>query len=131
MLLLCVLDAVRVAAEDAVPWEACGLIDSNGNLIKCENVAKNRATQFRISPEEFKRKSRNKEIVGVYHSHVDGGAYISVLDREGMTLAGGGLYVVASVVNGVGKEVKVWNYKDGNFTPVAIPGRGNGNGKQT
>lgn len=129
MLLTCIVDEVRRAAEDAVPWEACGLIEETGRLIKCENVAKDRAKQFRISPEEFKRACRGRNIVGVYHSHVNGGAYVSVHDRAGMPF--NGLYVVASVVNSVGKEVKVWNYKDSKFTPVAIPGQGNDNGQQT
>ncbi|VVB51949.1 Prokaryotic homologs of the JAB domain protein [uncultured archaeon] len=128
MLLTCVVDAVRMAAEDAAPFEACGLITADGFLVKCVNVAKDRARQFRISPDEFKLAGRRRKIVGVYHSHVNGGAYVSVHDRDGMSFEG--LYVVASVMDGVGREVKVWNFKDGKFTPVTVPGRQTANGKQ-
>ena len=129
MLLTALVDAVRMAAEDAVPFEACGLITDSGALVKCENVAKDRARQFCISPDEYRRAAKRMKIVGVYHSHVNGGAYVSVHDRDGMGFAG--LYVVASVMHGVGREVKVWNHKDGKFTPVTIPGQGKDNGQQT
>lgn len=115
------IDSIKNAAEQGCPFEVCGLIDDDGKLIACTNSAQDRTRAFYIHPEEFKRVARNRNVVGVYHSHVDQGAYISEHDKTGMTFSG--LYVVVSVIEGVGRELKVWLYKDSKFTPVSIPER--------
>jgi len=114
-----VLEAVKQHAEDTVPFECCGLIDEEGAVLRCENNSHDRTTQFLIAPHEFRRVSRGRRIAGVYHSHVEQAAYISQRDRDGMTFDG--LYVVASVMNGIAKDVKVFLFKDSKFTPVTIP----------
>lgn len=122
MLLTCVVDEVKLQAEDAVPFECCGLICEDGTLVPCENTAKDRTQHFYIAPAELRKASRGRSIVGVYHSHVGASAYVSHMDRAGMTF--NGLYLVAATgKDGACKEVKAWHHKDGKFTPVTIPGK--------
>jgi proteasome lid subunit RPN8/RPN11 len=107
-----VLSGIRAHAEDAVPFECCGLITVEGKVIRCENAARDRTTQFQIAQHQIRRAMRQHEIVGVYHSHVNQAAYISQADKDGMGWFVGKLYVVASVVNGVCRDVKVFIAKN-------------------
>lgn len=103
-------------AENDAPFECCGLIDDTGSIHRCENVAKKRGNEFLISSHEFKRSARNRKIIGVYHSHINKRAYVSQADRAGMPF--NGLYVVASVLKGVCRDVQMYLHKQGQFTKI-------------
>lgn len=105
---------VRRHAAEAYPEECCGLIDQNFKPHRCTNVAQDKRTQFRINEFDSKRVTRSGRIAGVYHSHVDQGAYVSISDRAGFTSEG--LYLVASVSLGHVAEVQAWYRRaDGKF----------------
>lgn len=108
------VEHVRRHAAEAYPEECCGLIDQDFKPRRCANVAQDKRNQFRINEFDSKRVTRSGRIAGIYHSHVDQGAYISTRDREGWSSEG--LYIVASVDAGNVAAVQVWYRKaDGVF----------------
>lgn len=111
-----ILASVKRHAEDSFPFEACGLLGTDGSTIRCANIAKSKVNSFEIADYEFRIVRRQKGISGVYHSHVDSAAYLSERDVRGWKL--NGLYIVASVIQGICKQIRVWHVKDGRFTEV-------------
>lgn len=116
-----IIAEVRKHAEDTVPFECCGVIDLDGHVIRCANQAKNRETSFLIPAHEMRRIMRRigfRGFAGVYHSHVNQGAYVSAADENGIAFPG--LYLVASVVNGVCKTVNCFHW-NGQYFSIVMP----------
>lgn len=114
-----IIAAIKKHAEDATPYECCGLIDVDGNVIRCGNMAKNREREFLISSSEVVHVSRRcRGLAGVYHSHVNQGAYISAADARSVPFTG--LYIVASVMNGVCKTVNCFHW-NGQYFSIVLP----------
>lgn len=84
--------------ENCWPEEACALLIGKRSDIQnwtvtgveiAENVAKNRAVKFEISPQtminlEMKYLRQEQEIIGVFHSHPEGKATLSNADKKSM-----------------------------------------------
>jgi proteasome lid subunit RPN8/RPN11 len=66
----------------------------------------------------IKRQAGFLGFAGVYHSHVNQGAYISAADESGIAFTG--LYIVASVINGVCKTVKCFHW-NGQYFSIVMP----------
>lgn len=131
--------------------EVCGfLVRREGELdvVPVENVADR---YHAADPVAFPRTSRDSflmdpraqlrvhqelaagggEIVAVYHSHVEAGAYFSEKDRadavvDGLQLLPGAEYLVLGVREGRVTEVKRFRYEAGSFVeiPPGSPRRG-------
>jgi proteasome lid subunit RPN8/RPN11 len=133
---LCEADAAR---------EACGFVVRRGGalvVVPVENVADRYHAQ---DPAAFPRTSRESylmdprallrvhrelsasggEIVAVYHSHVEAGAYFSAKDREdaaveGVQLLPGADYLVFGLRGGRVTEVKRFAFEGGDFVEVPL-----------
>jgi proteasome lid subunit RPN8/RPN11 len=69
------IKAILKHAEDGYPEEICGVVVVNGKTetyVKCENIAGDKTTGFKISPQSFADADDLGEIVGIVHSHPDG-----------------------------------------------------------
>jgi len=81
--------AIRKHAESDYPNEACGVIVKVGKsevYIPCENIAKDKTQDFKISPIDYAMAEEEGEIVGIFHSHPDGTAVPSKYDRACMSV---------------------------------------------
>lgn len=68
-------------AAKASPHEACGLLLDDGRVYPCANVAGNPACHFEIDPLDQAAAEQLGQVVGVWHSHPDGTAEPSLIDR--------------------------------------------------
>lgn len=79
------------AAVAAFPEEACGLIVATGKnkytLRVCRNASPHPETEFLITPDDQIATERDHNIVGVFHSHVNGTANPSDADRAGCEMS--------------------------------------------
>lgn len=101
------LEEIRQHAQDALPFECCGIIDGEGVVHRCENVAANRYRYFRILTSEIRAITRRKGLLAVYHSHVDVPVYISSEDYEGFH-GGAAFYIIVSSKHGVVGQPEVF-----------------------
>lgn len=78
-----------IAAHAAVcfPHECCGLI-VNGDYWPCENVSTDPAGQFEIDPKTFAKMEEHGNIEAIVHSHPNGVALASELDKHQIELHG-------------------------------------------
>lgn len=121
------LDAIAAHAKACCPSEACGLLVGRQTAIARAVPCVNHQDRFHEKlPDDFPRDSRTayymdyrdiervdaearktgEQIIGIFHSHIDCGAYFSAEDRV-VALMGGGepafpdfVQIVASIVNG-------------------------------
>jgi|10_taG_2_1085330.scaffolds.fasta_scaffold00617_3 proteasome lid subunit RPN8/RPN11 len=59
---------------ETFPNECCGiisLVNGKHQLIKCENVARDRQNNFQISARDYLKASRQGGVKAYYHSHTD------------------------------------------------------------
>ncbi|MDZ7829899.1 MAG: M67 family metallopeptidase [Halofilum sp. (in: g-proteobacteria)] len=117
------LRTIREHAEAAWPHEACGLLEGHAagrflrvrRVIACRNEHEDPAHRYRIDPETFLRAERAAErverrVVGVWHSHPHGEAYLSDTDRA--EAWPGWSYLVAGVTNGSMQALRAWFIDD-------------------
>ena len=74
-------------AISAAPYEACGFVMENGDIIEIRNVAVNRMRQFRMDCQEMVEKliDRDDFITAVWHTHPGGNPNPSVKDLESIS----------------------------------------------
>ncbi|MBJ9984423.1 C40 family peptidase [Acinetobacter sp. S40] len=77
---------VKASAEH-YPFEMCGVVIA-GEFIQCENVSDDAQNHFEISPLELARLEDRGEIQAYVHSHPDGTATASPLDKHQIELHG-------------------------------------------
>jgi proteasome lid subunit RPN8/RPN11 len=123
-----VLQAIAAHAQACYPNECCGVLlgDLSGCVarsVAVENMAQNPKDSYEIEPFELDRiydeaRKLNLKILGVYHSHIEVGAYFSSTDRH-LALSLGeptySLYVVASVRRGHCDEIKSFTWSGYDF----------------
>jgi proteasome lid subunit RPN8/RPN11 len=100
------MHAIRTHAEDACPFEACGVLTTTG-AIPCTNIAAVPTKRYCIASHELQRIAREHSIIGYYHSHIDAPAQYSKTDLEQANELGK-LYVIASVIGGVVTDVRTY-----------------------
>ena len=135
-----VLARLAALCEADPEREVCGLVVRRGGALEVVPVP-NAADRYHAhDPARFPRTSRDSylmdpkaqlrifkeldagggEVVAVWHSHVEVGAYFSAKDRadavvDGVQLVPGAEYLVLGVRGGRVTEVKRYRYVDGQF----------------
>jgi len=92
------LAVMKTCAEKSYPNEACGLVVRVGKksrAIECINVSATPATHFLISPQSYAQVADVGEVVGVWHTHVNGPATASPADMVGCENSEVPWYIVA------------------------------------
>jgi len=117
-----VLDRLLAEAARTVPDECCGILLGRGTLIDdlvpAANLARNPQRLFEIDPQALVDTHRSARsggpiVLGYYHSHPDGAAAPSAMDRA--QSAGDGS-VWAIVGNGA---VTFWRDEEAGFVPLS------------
>lgn len=140
------LAVVAAHAEAAYPEECCGALLGTGpgevtEAVRLTNLAaSSRPTDpdgrargardaYEVDPVELDRvhdeaAARGLQVVGVYHSHVEVGAYFSKMDQE-VALAFGDptypVYLVASARASRCDELKSFTWDGDSFVEQAVP----------
>jgi sulfur-carrier protein adenylyltransferase/sulfurtransferase len=122
------LQGIALHASESAPHECCGVLvgDSSGlvlRVVQVQNAAANAKDSYEIDPFALERiydevVKSGLWVVGVYHSHVEVGAYFSSADRR-LALDRGEptypLYVVAGVRAERCDELKAFCWDGRNF----------------
>jgi proteasome lid subunit RPN8/RPN11 len=123
-------DQVRRAASEALPRECCGLIEGtagpDGIVATALHPAKNIASgpdRFAIDPNDQFRVLRTlrdsgRTLVGCYHSHPNGRAEPSQMDRNGAGEEG-----FVWLIAGMGDQetqLQAWVWREGEFQSLPI-----------
>ncbi|OAV37887.1 Phage tail assembly protein [Moraxella catarrhalis] len=90
-------------AQDAYPNECCGLIIDE-DYYPCDNVAVNPTEHFEIDPKDFAKAESIGEIQAIVHSHPNGNAEPSEIDRVQMSIHGMDWVICAFGYHAGGKE---------------------------
>lgn len=90
-------------ALDCYPAECCGLIIDD-DYYPCDNVASNPTEHFEIDPKDFARAESMGEIQAIVHSHPNGNAEPSEVDRVQMGIHGIDWVICAFGYHADGKE---------------------------
>jgi proteasome lid subunit RPN8/RPN11 len=140
-----ILQRLAALCEADPEREACGFVVRRSGALEIAPVP-NVADQYHaLDPEHFPRTSRASylmdprtqlrllqtlerdggEVVAVWHSHVEVGAYFSAKDREdavvdGVQLVPGAEYLVLSVRGGRVDEVRRYLWREGEFVEAAV-----------
>jgi len=103
-------------AENGYPNEVCGVIIGKDDIItefkKCKNLNTTRAhDRYELDPDSFNTadewaRSRNLEIMGIYHSHPDHPSRPSETDRE--SAWPGWYYIILSIQEGKFDNFRTW-----------------------
>ncbi len=93
---------IKAHAENECPFECVGVL-AEERVIRCTNVAQDRAMRVEIAPGELQQIARRNKIVGFYHSHINGPALPSSVDTA--RWIPGVTYVIASVYTKLGGRV--------------------------
>lgn len=80
-------DDIRTHAKSCYPDECCGLIIEN-KYYPCINIASNPQCHFEIDPMQFIELSELGDIQAIVHSHPNGNAQLSSIDKQQMALHG-------------------------------------------
>lgn len=142
-----VLAAIASHAEKSYPDECCGALvgfapDRVEEAIPLQNLAaksrpkdpdgreRSARDAYEVDPRELDRvydeaEKKGQVVLGIYHSHVEVGAYFSRMDRE-VALAFGDeptypLYVVASVRAQRCDAIKSFHWEGGDFRETDLP----------
>lgn len=122
-------DRILAQAREEHPSEACGILagkrDNFGRKVlskiyPCKNVHRTPESDYLISPEETLEtfesiEEEGKEILGSYHSHIEGSAVPSEKDTELAQL--GQVYLIASLEK---KEIRAWRWTGDRFEEEKI-----------
>ncbi|KIA78990.1 hypothetical protein QR66_18410 [Chromobacterium piscinae] len=68
-------------ASEAWPEEACGVVLESGALWRCRNFSARPCEQFELDPVDYAAAEQLGRVVGIWHSHPDGTAEPSLVDR--------------------------------------------------
>lgn len=79
--------AIKNHALSCYPSECCGLVINN-IYHPCNNIAPNPSDNFEIDPVDFVELSSLGDIQAIVHSHPNGNAQLSDMDRVQMGLHG-------------------------------------------
>ncbi len=137
------LQRLAILCEADPEREACGFVVRRGGALEVVEIQNVADAYHARDPVHFPRTSRESylmeaqlrlheeldrdggEIVAVWHSHVEVGAYFSAKDRadavvDGVQLVPGAEYLVLSVRGGRVDEVRRYIWRDGEFVEAAV-----------
>ncbi len=140
------VDAMTRQAEAEYPSECCGIVtgtETNQRVHPCrnrqdelhakdpENHPRTSREAYDIDRTEMERifadaASAGEQVLVFYHSHIDCGAYFSVMDKEVQTVFGepefpAALHVILSVQQGTVREIKAFRWDGSRRDFVDIP----------
>lgn len=111
---------ILFAAENAAPYEMCGLIVHDKNyqawrseypLAICRNIADNPQTEFEIASDEFLHYERvGNPVVAIVHSHPNGEPFLSGADRQAQ-VASGLTWILAVSGSTTGTHIRCQNQR--------------------
>ncbi|MCW3835589.1 M67 family metallopeptidase [Sphingomonas canadensis] len=123
----CVAEAIQLAAAEAAPREACGLLFGDAQAITgwslTANAAADPETRFEIDPGALftalrAERGGGPRIAGFWHSHPSGDPWPSATDAQ-MAAPDGRLWLIAG-----GGQATLWRAghggEHGRFEPVAM-----------
>lgn len=90
--------ALRKAAEEAYPQEACGVVLKIGRkaeIVQCRNVAQDPVNYFVMDAEDYANAADRGEVVAIWHTHTDRSAEPSEADKVGVENSGLQWYILA------------------------------------
>lgn len=96
-------DKITAHARQEYPNECCGLV-VDGVYYPCTNIAPNPAETFEIDPADFVVLSERGQVQAIVHSHPNGNAEPSEIDRVQMSLHGVDWLICAYGVHSDGVE---------------------------
>jgi proteasome lid subunit RPN8/RPN11 len=128
------VDRLVEMAEASPAAEICGLLvgGAGGEVVPWPfaNVAATPATTFRFGPRELLGALRRLEksgdrVVAVYHSHLAGGADLSVRDLaaalvDGAPVLPGAAQLVVALEGGAARSVRAHRWSGRRFEPVDL-----------
>lgn len=126
------LDRILAHAAVAYPAECCGLLLGQGDRVQSVAAARNlyagaRCDRFEIDPLDHVRiweeaRASGHSVIGCYHSHPDGQAYPSSIDRQLARRFGGPFgYLIVGIQRGGDCEVYAGLIgDDGCISPVTL-----------
>lgn len=115
-------DLLFAEAAAAHPWECCGILTGDDDLITralpARNVHPDPARQFEIDPraliDAFKaERAGGLAVLGYYHSHPDGAARPSATDRR-QAAGDGRIWAIVA-----GDEITFWRDDPDRFSPLS------------
>lgn len=114
---------VKHYAEDAHPFECCGVVGWDGAVVPCDNAAADRTKAFLITGRDLKRvELEHGGIFGIFHSHIDASAWPSSADAAQAPV--GVPYFIVVVRRGIAREVREYILgPDRRFRPVTAYGK--------
>src|SRR5271155_2259422 len=104
-----IFEEVKRAAEDKVPFEACGVITNDGIVIVTENVFEpqsHRFTRYQVDPIVVHEQNRHDNIFGFFHSHPNGSAYPSTMDNLDASSFPGKFHLIVGMHDGKAVDVR-------------------------
>jgi len=112
-------------AQKSYPNECCGFILDSGAIFPAQNIIETlqdrsltSKTAFLIDSESWRRASE-KRIIAIYHSHTNGDANMSEIDKY--TLRWPGLsYVIIGLVDTNPTSAKLFWWEDGDLRELDI-----------
>lgn len=116
------MEALKNAANQAYPLEACGILLGEGERItgfrEAANVHAAPQTHFEIDPQALidayrAERSGGDRVLGYFHSHPHGPASPSKIDSE---MAAGDAKIWAIIGEG---EMNLWRDAPGGFQPLS------------
>lgn len=139
------LDRLRSLCEADPEHEVCGFVVRRAGALEVVPIANVADRYHARDPERFPRTSRDSylmdpraqlrvheelaasdgELVAVWHSHVEVGAYFSPKDRadavvDGIQLLPGAEYLVLGVRRGRVDDVKRFRFQEGDFVEAPL-----------
>lgn len=128
------LDRLVVLAEGTPDREICGLlVRGAGGAVEpwpIANVAPSPSTAFELDPRALLSALRRLDetsgwLVGVYHSHLAGGAELSARDLAGALADGqpvlpGAAQVVVALEGGVARRIRAYRWGGQGFEPADL-----------
>ena len=96
-------EAIHAHAKICYPAECCGLI-IDGQYYPCNNIAPNPTEHFEIDPIDMFEMGEKGQIQAIVHSHPDGNAEPSEIDRVQMSIHGLDWVICAFGYHADGKE---------------------------
>ena len=93
----------EIYAKEQYPKESCGIyafIDGEEKFWPCKNIAEDQENFFALDPEDWARcEDQGGQILGVFHSHPQGGSELSETDKISCELIGYPYYIYSTKEN--------------------------------
>lgn len=101
---------LRARAADAHPFEVCGFVMTDGDIIEIANVASDPLNTFRMDLRQIRRRVNLNRIAAIWHTHPAGDIRPSEADLNAIRLCEWGYLIVTS------DEVALYEAQENSFS---------------